>query len=191
MIGRRLVRDSEQQTAFDHLIIGWAGCFSRIGLADGDVGEAVETLAFLVAVKGGAGGGDGPAAELISLENIESAVVLVVLDVEQVDGDLLVPGGLDEAPARLGLEGQITGMRHVEKLIKLIREDQAARPSTALGEEESFREFGLVDDVKSIDDIVEAETGGGLQKLIVRDAAVVIGDAGVEEFATGAGHLLG
>lgn len=87
MIGRRLVRDSEQQTAFDHLIIGWAGCFSRIGLADGDVGEAVETLAFLVAVKGGA--------------------------------------------------------------------------------------------------------GGGLQKLIVRDAAVVIGDAGVEEFAAGAGHLLG
>ena len=160
------------------------------GCADGDVRLAVEAFAFLVAVEGGAGGGDGFAAVFFR-GDIEQVAHFGVVDFEEVGGDALGPGGLDESPARFGLASEVVEKGRVPELEDLVGEDDFAGARAVIFGVEGDRQRAVVDDMEGVDDVVEAVFHSGLEEGVAGGGAVVVGSAGVEEGAAGACDLLG
>jgi len=160
------------------------------GCADRDVIKTIEAFTFLVAVEGGAGGGDGFAAVFFR-GDIEQVAHFGVVDFEEVGGDALGPGGLDESPARFGLAGEVVEKGRVPELEDLVGEDDFAGARAVVFGVEGDRQRAVVDDVESVDDVVEAVFHGGLEEGVAGGGAVVVGSAGVEEGAAAAGDLLG
>lgn len=130
-------------------------------VSDGDVVIAVEAFAFLVAVQGGAGGCDGLAA--VFRRDREKVADFAVFDGKEAGGYLLFPGGLDEPPAGLGFHNQVTRKGRALELENLVGEDDFSGAGGGIRCVEADRQFAVADDVKSIDDVIEAVFDRGLK----------------------------
>lgn len=131
-----------------------------IKITDRDVIEAVEAFSFLVSVQGGAGGSDGLAAESFRVD-IEEVAQFAVLYVKKAGGYVLLPGGLDETPARFGFFCKVSKKGRVLQLEYLVCEDDFARTGAVILGVELDRKGAVIDDVEGVYDVVESVFHGG------------------------------
>ena len=127
---------------------------------DGDVGKAVEAFAFLIAVEGFTGRCD-VYTPVRAIGSEEGFTLRIMVDCDQAARDVEIPGSLDDVPTGLDFEGQVWALYARLEVKEILCEGDAARAAGALVCEEANRHFGAVDDVEGVNDVVEAEPGGG------------------------------
>lgn len=113
-----------------------------------------------------------------------------MFDLQSVGWHLQVPGCLDQPPARLHLQVEVRFKGYFLEPVDLVGQDNSAAVAGALLDEKRIRYGYAVDDVESIEHIIEAQSRGRADQLVMADLALIVLAAGCKETAAAAGPLL-